>query len=119
MYATETKAKKEHLCNFCGGRIVIGELYEKSTHKDNGNVYDWKAHKNCSKLASVLNMYEDADDGVSEDMFIDCVSEKHDDILIAQLPQDELKKYSEIIQQLRRVAWKHKLSFVIRHLIIK
>ncbi len=112
----ETKAIKIHRCDFCGEKIEVGQGYLKSTHKYDGEVYDWKTHKQCSDLADKLNMYEDADEGVTGDMFQETVSNFHDDILIEQLPKDEGRKYSDIIQQLRHVRWRDKLFFVMRHL---
>jgi len=114
-YSTESKAQKDHVCNFCGGKIFKNEVYLKSTHVGDGQVYDWKAHKYCSMLATKLNMYEDADDGVTQDMFIDAVSYKHDDLLIEMFPKEDVQKYSDVIQQLRHVNWRNKLFFVIKH----
>jgi hypothetical protein len=114
-YSTETKAIKEHKCSFCNEKISVGEKYLKSTHKYDGEVYDWKAHKYCNKLAHILNMFEDADEGVTQDIFMETVSEVHDDILISILPQDEIPKYSPIIQQIRHVKFRDKMWFVLRH----
>lgn len=114
-YSTDTKSIKEHRCSFCGEKIVIGEIYLKSTHKYDGEVYDWKAHKHCNKLAHTLNMYEDADEGVTQDHFMESVSEAHDDILISLFPENEIKKYSPVIQQIRHVKFRDKMWFVIRH----
>lgn len=50
-YPKETKAIKEHICNFCNSRIPKGDTYFKSTHKFDGMVYDWKSHKHCSEIA--------------------------------------------------------------------
>lgn len=114
-YSTETKAIKEHRCSFCNDKIAIGETYLKSIHKYEGEVYDWKSHKYCNKLAHILNMYEDADEGVTQDIFTETVSNAHDDILISMFPEDEIKKYSPIIQQIRHVKFRDKMWFVLRH----
>lgn len=114
-YQTETKAIKEHSCNFCGLKIAQGEIYMKSTHKFDGYIYHWKGHKYCANLASRLKMYEDADDGVTQDLFMETIHTVHDDLLIDQLPEDEAQKYIDIIQQLRRAIWRDKLWYVIRH----
>ena len=116
-YQKEVKAIKEHSCNFCGTKINIGEAYMKSTHKHDGDVYDWKTHKYCAEIAERLKMYDDADEGVTMDDFMETIHCKHDDLLINQLPFDkeQPQKFSDIIQQLRHVKFKDKLWYVIRY----
>jgi hypothetical protein len=114
-YPKETKAKKKHSCNFCLDKIKVEEIYIKSTHVFDGQIYDWKTHKNCSYIAKKLNMYNDCDDGVTDDIFQETISEKHFDLLISKFPENEIKNYSDIIQQLRYVRFKEKLGYVIRH----
>ncbi len=116
-YQKEVKAIKEHSCNFCGTKINIGEAYMKSTHKHDGDVYDWKTHKYCAEIAERLKMYDDADEGVTMDDFMETIHCKHDDLLIDQLPFDkeQPQKFSDIIQQLRHVKFKDKLWYVIRY----
>src|SRR5678816_3971639 len=91
---TETKANKEHLCNFCADKIKVGESYIKSTHKHDGDLYDWKTHKHCANIAHRLNMYDNADDGVTDEHFQQTIHYAYDDLLIALLPKDDIKKYS-------------------------
>jgi hypothetical protein len=112
MYPKEVKARKQHYCSFCGEKIVIDEKYMKSTHIYDGQVYDWKAHKYCFKLAHTLNMYSECDEGVTMDFFMESVSEKHSDILFKQLPE---KGCEDIKRQLLCVRFRDKLWFVIRH----
>jgi hypothetical protein len=116
-YQKEVKAIKEHSCNFCGTKINIGEAYMKSTHKHDGDVYDWKTHKYCAEIADRLKMYDDADEGVTMDDFMETIHCKHDDLLIDQLPFDkeQPQKFSDIIQQLRHVKFRDKLWYVIRY----
>lgn len=114
-YQTETKAKKEHRCNFCNEKIAKREIYIKSTHKYDGEVYDWKVHLHCAKIAEQLKMYDNADEGVTEEIFQETIHSVHDDLLINQLSGKELKKYSDVIQQLRKVGFKDKLGYVIRY----
>lgn len=40
-------ARKDHVCNFCSGKIKKGEKYNIQTIKDNGEIYTWKAHLTC------------------------------------------------------------------------
>lgn len=113
----EVKAIKEHKCNFCGGKISVGEIYMKSTHKCDGDIYDWKTHKYCAEIANRLKMYDDAYEGVTMDDFIETINYKHNDLLIGQLPFDkeQPRKFSDIIQQLQKVNFRDKLWYVIRY----
>ena len=115
MQPTKTKAIKEHRCNFCGEKIYKGDTYIKSTHKNEGEVYDWKTHDRCSELADKMKMYEDADEGVSQEIFMENVSEEHYCLLTDRFAEDEKKKYSDILKQLREVRFREKLHYVIMH----
>ena len=44
------KARKRHVCNFCGGFIEVGEIYNIQTIKDD-DIYVWKSHEICNKFA--------------------------------------------------------------------
>lgn len=66
---SEPTARKQHKCMFCGGIIEIGEQYQRSTNVFDGVLYDWVNHIMCNKIASKLRMYDDADEGVTEDYF--------------------------------------------------
>jgi ribosomal protein L24E len=114
-YPKETKAIKVHICNFCSLKIPKGDTYVKSTHKYDGKVYDWKSHKHCTEIALRLKMHDHCDEGVTQDDFMETIHCEHDDILISMIPIDNHKKYSDIIQQLRRVNFRDKLGYVIRH----
>lgn len=112
----ETKARKEHRCDFCNDKIVIREKYIKSTHIYEGQVYDWKTHKHCSELATELNMYDDCDEGLTQDIFMEIVNSQHYEILISKMPDEDVIKYGDILGELRYVRFRNKLGFVIRHL---
>ena len=66
-------ARKEHICNYCRLPIKVGEKYENSFLKGGGEVWRWKNHLNCHKLADELNMWDDAydDEGLTTDSFCD------------------------------------------------
>lgn len=114
-YPTGVRSKKTHSCNFCGDKIVEKEIYIKSTHKYDGQVYDWKAHKYCSEIAQTLKMYDDADEGVDQEHFMETISATHDDLLISKFTNDNINHYSDIIQQIRKVQFRDKLWYVIRY----
>lgn len=113
-YPKETKARKKHRCNFCNELIFAGEVYIKSTHVYDGGMYDWKSHKHCSELADTMKMYDECDDGLTADDFMEFVSEKHHEILVKDIPEKDCRKYGDIIRQLTKVEFKEKLWFVIR-----
>lgn len=97
-----TFARKEHRCNFCGGVISVGEKYNRQTNVYDGRVYDWVSHCECSELACELDMFDDCDEGLDDDGFIDSLNQyvydnhyddKIDDIAKDwQLPRYELVK---------------------------
>jgi len=114
-YNKEVKAKKDHRCNFCGEKIKAGEIYETSTHKQDGTIYDWKTHKHCSDIASRLKLYDDCEEGLSEDGFQESIHSEYFDLLVVKFSKEDITKYNDIIQQLQNVRFKDKLSYVIRH----
>lgn len=114
-YPTDVKAIKEHKCDFCAEKIRIGETYRKSTHKLDGDIYDWKTHKHCAEIASKLRMYDDADEGVSGDDFQEHISQEFFDLMINLFDKEDRKKYSTPIQCLRDVKFRDKLLYVIHH----
>lgn len=116
-YTSDVKAKKEHRCNFCGEKIRVGETYCISTHKNDGELYDWRTHKHCSDLAVRLRMYDECIEGVTEDDFVGTVSSFHDGLMIEMFQPSEIQKYSDVIQQIRHVNFRDKLRYVIRHFI--
>ena len=118
-YQTETKAIKDHRCSYCNEKIPVGSTYLKSTHKYDGDVYDWKAHVYCHTLAHDLNMFEDADEGVTGEMFAEYVHTFHDDLLIKLIPEAERMKYRDIVTQLRFVSFRYKLRYVLQHSKLK
>ena len=115
-YQKEVKAKKEHRCSFCNSMIREGMTYITSTHKQDGKVYDWKSHTYCDKIADKLNMYdEECDEGLTQDSFQEHIYHAYLDLMISKFPEDEISKYSDVIQQLRHVNFHDKLMYTIRH----
>lgn len=115
-YAKEVKAAKEHRCDFCCEKIRPGEVYTTSTHKQDGQIYDWKSHKHCSEIASRLKMYENCyDEGLTADSFQETIHCQYFDLMLSLFEKEDLKKYSDAIQQFRQVLFRHKLMYVIRY----
>ena len=67
------KARIEHICMFCEGKINKGGEYEYSRLKYEGDLYVWKTHLKCRDLAIELEMYDDGEgvDGQRFSEFID------------------------------------------------
>lgn len=72
----EPTARKEHTCMFCGGKIKVGEKYQRQTVAYDGTVSDFINHTLCEKVAHELNMFEECgDEGVNETDFEDYISQ--------------------------------------------
>lgn len=115
--AKEVKANKEHYCDFCNGVIRKGEKYNVSTHSYEGDIYNWKSHKHCDYLVDKLNIEDENGYGITMDDFIESVSEKHFDLLISQFSDEDIKKYSDAINQLTHVSFYYKRSYVLRYFL--
>ena len=94
-------AKKEHECNYCSGKIEVGEKYERVTCLFDGTVYDWISHLACSEVASKLDMYDRCwDEGLSEDAFREFIDEyvyeKHYDDELDDIAKDWQLPYKEL-----------------------
>lgn len=116
--AKEVKARKIHQCNFCAGRIVKSEKYVLSVHSFDGEIYNWRAHTYCDKIANRLEMYkavENSGCGLSGEDFAEFISNEHFKILIKILPEEKHKEYGDIISQLSKVNFRDKLMYVVRY----
>lgn len=71
------KAKKEHTCDYCGGKIEIGEVYDYQFNVDGGDTWSWKNHQRCFQLCRDLDMFYDIYEGVNSDYFWESVFEYH------------------------------------------
>lgn len=95
-------AKKEHICMFCGCKIKVGERYERQTIADDGDMYDWVCHQDCSDIATDIDMYDGLcyDEGLTGDSF-ECAI---DDYLIEHYSdspmhiRDDIRKMTRIEQ---------------------
>lgn len=107
------KSRKEHRCNFCGGKIKVGTLYDSQSIVNDGDFYVWKSHVSCSELVSKLDMYSWCDDGVTEDDFtneIQCqyqiiMSEKY-----AELYESKDFKYPPFLEQVAFVKKENSIN---------
>ena len=70
------KARKVHGCDFCFGKIQIGEKYRTQFNQYDGYVYSWKNHIRCEEIASELKMYDECYEGLSSDLFQEYIREE-------------------------------------------
>ena len=70
-------AKKEHICNFCGGVIQKRELYDWQKLIYDEHLYVWKSHISCSDIMLKLNMQDECDEGVTEEDFHEFIKEEY------------------------------------------
>ena len=77
----ETKARKQHMCDFCQETIAINEKYIKAVYKED-NIYSWKSHLYCQNIASKLRMFNQSNEsGVTSDDFQEYINEEYRDII--------------------------------------
>ena len=81
-------ARKEHRCEFCGEVIHVGEKYNRQSNVYDGRIYDWVSHCVCSKLAYELDMFDDCDEGLDGDGFVDRLGDCYKIILKSILCQN-------------------------------
>ena len=75
MNESQPKARKVHTCDWCGGDINVGEVYDRDTILGDGGFRVWKSHTECSKFASEYVLPGCDEDGASSDDFTYTVME--------------------------------------------
>lgn len=73
----EVKARKAHVCDWCGCTIPVDEKYHTQTLKGD-YIYVWKNHIKCGELVRELNM--DGDEGISGEDFYEYITDEFDNI---------------------------------------
>lgn len=104
---TTQKARQKHNCNYCGGIIQQGEVYQRQFSKDGGDNWVWKSHPECHSLAVAMNLFDDANEGVDADSFADAVND-----IFAELTGLPWKEWREIpfMERLTRVKEHHNIT---------
>lgn len=106
---SKQKARKQHKCDWCGLPIEIRSEYERSSNKHDGQIYTWKNHVSCAKIANELKMFDSCDEGLTGDDFKECIKEEYGQIMsdhytdIYESPDFKVPSFSE------------RLSFVCEH----
>jgi hypothetical protein len=71
----KVKARKDHYCNYCGGLIKNGSIYETAILKYD-DIYSWRNHLECGELVKVLKM-KYYDEGLTSSIFQEYVIEEY------------------------------------------
>ena len=69
------KARRIHVCDYCGCEIPKGERYKRSVNVFDGKPYTWKSHLRCAELCGKIWDYVDPDEGMTGESFIDAVQD--------------------------------------------
>lgn len=87
----KVRANKNHKCDYCGGIIQKGELYDSTTLKSE-DIYVWKNHVKCGFLCNELDM--EGDEGITADDFNEYICDAYDMIT------DEYRSFADKIDYL-------------------
>lgn len=74
---THPVARKVHHCNFCYGKINLGQRYIRQTILFDGDIYDWLEHEECNEICCELDMWADCDSdyGISSEQFQETIDQ--------------------------------------------
>lgn len=97
-------ARKEHICDLCGGKINKGQKYYRQTNLYDGRFYEWVEHEECHQVSDELDMYSvcDIDDGLSSNDFGAAIDEyiyqEHYDNITDDIAEEwqNLTRYEEV-----------------------
>jgi len=93
------KARKNHMCDYCGLKIEKGSNYEISNFADCGDIWTWKSHEKCTQIAHKLNMFECTfTEGLTGEMFCENI----------------IEEFSELNPD-KNVSFSDQLEYVINH----
>ena len=69
------KARKTHICDYCGREIKKGETYDWSKNVYDGTIYEWRCHLKCGSVAGDIWDFADPDEGMDGQLFADSCRE--------------------------------------------
>ena len=107
-------ARKEHICELCGGKINKGQKYYRQTNICDGCIYEWIEHEECNQVSAKLDMYGvcDIDDGLSSNDFgailYDYIHQEHYNDFTDDIDEDwqGLTRYEEVCKILEELKEK-------------
>ena len=71
----DRKARKQYRCDYCGEIIEKGDVYSCYKGKYDGELYTWRSHLGCQRVADAIWDYADPDEGMDADLFMDTCHE--------------------------------------------
>ena len=107
-------ARKEHICDLCGGKINKGQKYYRQTNLSDGCFYEWVEHEECHQVSAELDMDSvcDIDDGLSSDDFgaaiNDYIYKEHYNDITDDIAEDwqNLTRYEKVCKILEELKIK-------------
>lgn len=106
--SSKPKARKEHKCDFCYGKIHPGEKYSNSFNIHDGETYSFKSHLLCLEMITVCKMKDDYDEGISHDHWLESIRDEYQDVN-PEYDRNEDKEPS-ITDQIKSIAKHHRLE---------
>lgn len=111
---SHTIARKEHICDLCGGKINKGQKYYRQTNLYDGRFYEWVEHEECHQVSDELDMDSvcDIDDGISSDDFgaaiNDYIYKEHYNDITDDIAEDwqNLTRYEKVCKILEELKIK-------------
>lgn len=93
-------ARKQHTCMLCYCKIEKGQRYYRQTCVYDDKPYDFIEHEECNKIARELDMYDECDEGLTDEIFREIIDqhiydnypEEVSDALVAVPYYDKVRK---------------------------
>ena len=98
---TTPKARKQYKCNFCLLPIIKGEKHDCQVVVYDG-IYTWRSHFECGLLAHALKLYDDCDEGVTDDLFHEAVIEEYRTIIDTWNPHYDLPEFRIMLEAVKK-----------------
>lgn len=89
------KAKKQHQCQLCCGKIEVGQKYNTQFNTQDGDAYMFKNHIHCQEIASKLKMYDECDYGLTDEIFQESIREEYK--FLMDLHHTEIYNYAHFV----------------------
>jgi len=75
-------ARKDHRCDWCGEIIHKGEKYDYAFNIMEGFPFVWENHLSCRQIAIELDMFDNVNDGVTEEDFREFIQDEYRNIML-------------------------------------
>ena len=112
-------ARKDHICSYCNGIIHKSEKYDWSKLIYEGELYEWKAHLDCQKIASELWDYADPDEGMTEEDFYTACSEFCRTFICPDCEYADKETYDELECNRDESFCLDKIAEVFKHYLLR